>query len=282
MEIKDLPGLSKPFCKLIDVFQNGCSWVLKPSQIKRIASATSSAKSIESNDEFKSQLKQALLESTANTARSIREERQFDNVSSVYANAAQELQMIENIDKTPVDPDWSARFFDYVQDISDEEAQIVWAKILAGEIIKPGSFFKRTLSILRNIEAFEAKWFADVCQFVLSKSVIHKCCLASNYYPMNQFQSLIDCGLINSIDCLFVLDREASEIQGKKYSIKLVSPQTENTHPITMHSVYILTDAGVQLYRITPAKSNQTYMMEVKKNIENCNNIKAELIQIEQ
>lgn len=282
MEMKDLLGLSQPLCKLIDVFQNGCSWVLKPSQIKRIASATSLTKSIESNDEFKSQLKQALLKSTANAARSIREERQFDNIASVYANATQELQMIENIDKTPVDPDWAARFFDYAKDISDEEAQIVWAKILAGEIIKPGSFFKRTLSILRNIETFEAKWFADVCQFVLSKNIIHKCCLTSNYYPMNQFQSLIDCGLINSINCLFVLDREVSEIQGKTYSIKLVSPQTENTHPIAMHPVYTLTDAGIQLYRITPAKSNQTYMMDVKEYIEKKHNIKTELIQIEQ
>lgn len=282
MEIKDLAGLSDPLCKFIDVFQKGCSWTFKPQQIKRIASATSRAKSIESNDEFKSQLKQALLESTTNAARSIREERQFNNIASIYANAAQELQMIENIDKTPVDPDWSARFFDYAQDISDEEAQIIWAKILAGEIIKPGSFNKRTLSVLRNIETFEAKWFAGICKFVFCEEMIHNCCLQSHYYPMNQFQSLIDCGLINSIECQFVLDKEVTEIQGKNYSIKLVSPQAEDAPPITIPSLYTLTDAGVQLYKITPTKSHKTYMMELKEDIENSNNIKAELIQIEQ
>lgn len=282
MDIKDLAGLSDPLCKFIDVFQKGCSWTFKPQQIKRIASATSQAKSIESNDEFKSQLKQALLESTANAARSIREERQFNNIASIYANAAQELQMIENIDKIPVDPDWSARFFDYAKDISDEEVQIVWAKILAGEIIKPGSFFKRTLSALRDIEALEAKWFADICQFVLSKSIIHDYCLTYDYYPMNQFQSLTDCGLINSIKCQFVLNKESTEIQGKTQSIKLISPRTGNTPPITIPYVYTLTDVGAQLYRITPAKSHQTYMMKVKEYIEKKYNIKTELIQIEQ
>lgn len=282
MEMKDLLGLSQPLCKLIDVFQNGCSWVLKPSQIKRIASTTSLTKSIESNDEFKSQLKQALLESTVNAARSIREKRQFNNIASIYANATQELQMIENIDKTPVDPDWAARFFNYAKYISNEEVQIVWAKILAGEIIKPGSFFKRTLSILRNIEAFEAKWFADICQFVLSESMIHDYCLTYNYYPMNQFQSLTDCGLINSIKCQFVYNKESTEIQGKSQSIKLISPGTENTPPITFPSVYTLTDVGAQLYRITPVKSHQTYMMKVKEYIEKKYNIKTELIQIEQ
>lgn len=276
MEMKDLLGLSQPLCKLIDVFQNGCSWVLKPSQIKRIASATSLTKSIESNDEFKSQLKQALLESTANAARSIREERQFDNIASVYANATQELQMIENIDKTPVDPDWAARFFDYAKDISDEEAQIVWAKILAGEIIKPGSFFKRTLSVLRNIEAFEAKWFADICQFILCDCiVIYKQFM--DLYPYNQLQSLMDCGLVNSEACSYILNKETKEISGKTHTIKLMNNQTISNQVAL--NVFSLTDAGSQLYKITQSQTNQTFLMKLKEMLEQRYNLVSEIVQ---
>lgn len=112
MEIKDLAGLSEPLCKLIDTFQNGCSFLFKPLQIKRIASVSSEVTSMENNVDLKKRLKEALLEDTINATHSIREKRQFENVASIYASAAQELQMIDHVDDTPVDPDWCARFFD--------------------------------------------------------------------------------------------------------------------------------------------------------------------------
>lgn len=282
MEIKDLAGLSKPLCKLIDVFQNGCSWALKPTQIKRIAFASSEASSTNTSSDFKKHLKEALLEDTINATHSVREKRQLNNIASIYANAAQELQMIENVDSTPVDPDWSVRFFDYSKDVSNEEAQIIWAKILSEEIIKPKSFFKRTLSILRNIEPFEAKWFSDICQFVLDDSYILYYIVAQGYYSVNRFQSLIDCGLINSIKCDFILNEDKMEIHGKAQTIKLILPQTGSIPIIHLGTVYLLTDAGSQLYKITPSQTNQTYLMKLKKDIENRYNIESELTQMSQ
>lgn len=276
MEIKDLAGLSKPISKLIDVFQNGCSWVLKPQQIKRIASAVSEASSIESNANFKKGLKEALLKDTINASHSLREKHQFDNVTSIYAHAAQELQMIENVDATSVNQDWSARFFDYSKDISDEEAQIVWAKILAGEIVKPGSFFKRTLSVLRDIETFEAKWFLDLCQFVLCDYIVPYYQFME-YYPYNQLQSLMDCGLLNSEQCKFDVDKDAETIYGKTLAIKLIDYQTSNQQ-ISLRS-FSLTDAGAQLYKITQSQTHQTYMMQLKEMLEQNYNLKLEIVQ---
>ncbi|TCO87445.1 uncharacterized protein DUF2806 [Bacteroides heparinolyticus] len=280
MDIKDLLGVSEPLCKLIDTVQNGCSWVFKPNQIKRIAAASSDVASLEANADFKKNLKEALAEDTINMVRTAREQRQLNNIVNIYANTARELQIIENIDKTPVDPDWSARFFDYAKDISNEEAQVVWAKILAGEIVKPGSFFKRTLSILRDIESFEAKWFAEICQFVLADCIISLNGIEKEGYPLNQLQSLMDCGLINSTACQFTLNEGETELQGKTHSIRLLTSQMETPPRVSLFSIYTLTDAGIQLYRITPAKSHQTYMTNLKEQIERQYNIKAELIQI--
>ena len=77
MEIKDLAGLSEPLCKLIDTFQNGCSFLFKPLQIKRIASVSSEVTSMENNVDLKKRLKEALLEDTINATHSIREKRRF-------------------------------------------------------------------------------------------------------------------------------------------------------------------------------------------------------------
>ena len=275
MAITDLAGVSKPMCKLIDVFQNSCSWVLKPLQIKRIAAATSKASSIQSNDEFKKGLKQSLLEYTINALHSAREKRQFENVASIYASAAQELQMIDSVDDTPVNQDWAARFFDYAKDISNDEARIVWGKILAGEVAKPGSFFKRTLSILQDIETFEAEWFRDFCQFVIDDAYVPKP-LIDKYYPVNQLQSLIDCGLINGVDVSFLHTADTTEISSKTLLIKPACSATFNTE--IRIEAFTLTDAGIQLYKITQCQTNYTYMEKYKEIIEQWCSLQLEII----
>lgn len=282
IEPENSANSQKGLAKLLEVLRDSIIGIIKPSQLEKIALAQASVASIASTSAFKTALKQNLANEISQMTHSAREIRQFHNIANVYAYAAQELQMIDGINDTPVSSEWSAIFFDYAQDICEEDAQVIWAKILAGEIAKPGSFHKRTLSVLRNIETFEAKWFADICQFVFLEIVIHNYCLLFDYFPINQFQSLIDCGLINSIECQYLLDKETTEINGKTHSIKLTTPQMEMATKIVIDGVYTLTDSGAQLYRITPAKSHQTYMMKLKEDIEKTYNVKAELVHIVQ
>lgn len=276
MEIKNLAGLSEPLNKLIDVFQNGCSWIMEPAQIKRIANAKSKASEIERSDLFKNQLTELLAMNCNKSLQSARDKNQFQNIKNIYANAAQELQMIQNITDTPVNKDWSARFFDYSKDVSDEEVQAIWSRILVGEIVKPGSYFKRTLSVLREIESFEAKWFLELCKFVIYDTIIplNK---TTNNIPFNRFQSLIDCGLLNSEKCGININKDANAISGKTLSIKLDG--YEKSDRIILLKGYSLTDAGAQLYHITQAETDQKLMINLKEMIEHEYDIKAEIIQ---
>lgn len=66
----------------------------------------------------------------------------------------------------PVDEDWVFAFCEHSQDISDEQMQEVWARILAGEVEKPGSFSKRTLQAVRVLSSNEAHLFKRCCPFV--------------------------------------------------------------------------------------------------------------------
>ena len=62
--------------------------------------------------------------------------------------------------------DWVADYLDKCQNYSDEEMQSLWAKILAGEADKPGSFSKSTVDAIAKLSKEDALLFAHFCQFV--------------------------------------------------------------------------------------------------------------------
>ena len=72
-----------------------------------------------------------------------------------YQNKADENQKY--------DFDWYMRFYDIVGNISDEEMQVLWAKILAGEIHKKGTYSLQLLDILKNFTQKQAELFNRVC-----------------------------------------------------------------------------------------------------------------------
>ena len=90
------------------------------------------------------------------------EEKRLKNIESVVARAANELGAKEVSNDEP-DHDWTARFFNYVQDVSSEDMQALWAKVLAGEAERIGSTSLRTLGILRDLDRATAKLFAKAC-----------------------------------------------------------------------------------------------------------------------
>lgn len=79
------------------------------------------------------------------------------NIESVVEKSVKFLP--SEVSSTPIDNYWKAKYFDYVQDISDEKVQETWAKILAGEVDQPGSFSLKTLQILGNLSKTQAEIF---------------------------------------------------------------------------------------------------------------------------
>ena len=86
------------------------------------------------------------------------EEKRQRNIESVVRQAASELGDKDVKDHEP-DHDWTARFFNDIQDVSTEDAQLLYAKIIAGEVERPGSTSIKALSILRDLDQPTAKLF---------------------------------------------------------------------------------------------------------------------------
>lgn len=96
------------------------------------------------------------------------EEKRQRNIAAVVTSAANELSGVDEVPDQEPDHDWTARFFDDVQDVSSEDMQTLWAKVLAGEVERPGSTSIRTLSVLRNLDQSIARLFQDLCSISIS------------------------------------------------------------------------------------------------------------------
>ena len=90
------------------------------------------------------------------------EKKRLANMQAVVVRAAAALDDKEVPDTQP-DHDWAARFFIEVQDVSSEEMQVLWAKVLAGEVERPGSTSARTLGLLKDLDRESASLFANLC-----------------------------------------------------------------------------------------------------------------------
>ena len=90
------------------------------------------------------------------------EEKRQRNIESVVKQAAAELGD-KSLPNSEPDHDWTARFFNEVQDVSSEEMQSLWAKVLAGEVERAGSTSLRTLGILKNLDQATANLFKKFC-----------------------------------------------------------------------------------------------------------------------
>ncbi len=104
---------------------------------------------------------------TVNQRIQFQEEKRQRNIETVIRQAAAELDG-KDVPNSEPDHDWTARFFSDVQDVSSQEMQSLWAKVLAGEVGRPGSTSIQTLSILRNLDQATAGLFRTFCSACVS------------------------------------------------------------------------------------------------------------------
>ena len=111
----------------------------------------------------------------------------------------------ESVSSEPVDSDWINRFFGLVQDISNEEMQKLWARLLAGEVKRPNTFSLRTLDILRNMSQQEAILIQNATNDIIIYDDEYLIPEPNFFVPIykndtnyGDIMTLDECGLINS------------------------------------------------------------------------------------
>lgn len=204
-----------------------------------------------------------------NEIQSRRDVREISNIVSAYSFAINELKKLPGVDGENLDPDWATAFYDSAKDSSDEEIQVLWGKILAGEIAHHGKFYKRTLSKLKNMESEEAKHFVELVPLLITKETVPEFIFQNNeFFQYNDLQTLMDCGIVNSCDGLYTytgLD------QVKLPGFKLVS-KNNDVKELQLEG-FALTDAGLQLCQLIECNyADENYVKQLVDRLSRRNN----------
>ena len=183
------------------------------------------------------------------------ERKRLANIKSVIGRAADDLGDKEVPDHEP-DPDWTARFFDCVQDVSSEDVQRLWAKVLSGEVENPGRTSLRTLDTLRNMTKRDAELFRSLRDFVIRNDFVFydESVGKVDALEYSKLLHLQDCGLINVGPNLVKQFRwrEAREILLMYHNGALILIKNPDAkEPIDVPEV-LLTTAGRELSRFCP------------------------------
>lgn len=74
-------------------------------------------------------------------------------------------------DKT-IDPDWFSRWRTAAQDVSGEDLQRLWGRVLAGEAREPGSYSLRTLALLSTLSKDDAELIARAAGYQIDGMLV--------------------------------------------------------------------------------------------------------------
>ena len=157
----NLGDLAKPADTLIKKISNAVGILYEPCHIRKVAEAKANA----ALTEAKSEIEITDLHKRA-AQRWIEEEAQRQkNMENITDKALPQLN--ENAKPDSVDNDWIVNFFDKCRIVSDDEMQGLWSRVLAGEANAPGTYSKRTVNSLSDLDKTEAALFTKLCGFGL-------------------------------------------------------------------------------------------------------------------
>ena len=176
-----------------------------------------------------------------------------DRLASIVEKAAPGID--PDADPDRIDPDWIENFRSKGRHVTGEEMQAFWAHLLATETNKPGSFSKRTVNIVADMDRSEAELFTFVCGFMLlidgdphifvdslSSSIYRKHGLSLGHLHQLAAMGLITLGETGQV---FTESREiVVEYHGRRHVLKR---EMGKTMPLGMVS---LTPAGKELAKV--------------------------------
>ena len=191
------------------------------------------------------------------------EQKRQANITSVVRDAAADLGDKEVPDHEP-DPDWTARFFEGVQDVSSADMRKLWAKVLSGEVEEPGRTSLRTLDILKNMAKEDAQLFGGICSFVVDDFIFFPEEYQSNH-PNLSYEKMIflqETGLVYHSTFLSRVMNFDEKINAnffiyQNYCLRIFSK--DNLKEVEV-PVVLLTGSGKELHRIVECTPHPDYL----------------------
>lgn len=160
------------------------------------------------------------------------------------------------IDAENLSVDWLNNFSSHAEKISTEEMQVLWGRLLAGEIRNPGQFSLSTMRILAETDSATAKNFAKYIDHNLGGAFLKKASSDGAIDPA--LKALEDSGFISGINAIGLQKSYAEKQNGgfiEFYNGHIIKMNCEEDCKKISLPVLMLTRAGKDVLTLTPQKS---------------------------
>ena len=272
ISIVNLGNLSKPAGTLIKKVSGAIGGIFEPYQITRVAKAEAKADLIKAESEIQiTDLRRRALH------RFVEEEaKRQSNIENIISKALPQLD--DTGDPSQIEDDWITNFFDKCRIVSDDEMQNLWSRVLSGEANVPGTYSKRTVNFLSDLDKAEAKLFSDLCGFgwmILGNFVpLVFDCQADIYnnkeLSFSSLSHLDSIGLIQFDNLAgFVTEDLSQKISVSYYSQVLELSYAKETDNELEVGKVLLTKIGQELAPICESKPVDGFMDYVKDKWKN-------------
>ena len=126
-----------------------------------------------------------------------------------------------NIDEEPIDPDWFVQWRNRARDVSNEEMQLLWARVLNGQAKEGGSFSIHAMDFLSRMSRKDAELIELLGRFVIGNSVVYSKAIDGGI-PLLQKHGLTfarllylaEIGILSRVDGLNTLGGSFSFVHG--------------------------------------------------------------------
>lgn len=187
----------------------------------------------------------------------------------LHAEAALESETQTQSADSPND-DWIYRWRDYASSVSAEELQLLWGRVLAGEVKTPGAFSIRFLNFLHNLDMNEAQLIATAMPYVISDFI---CSATKEHLERSglNFKNLLvlqELGLLTGVEGLGLSKQfsarpeQRMRILIRSQGIGLGCEAQEGTTSIEIPA-YVVTSLGQQLARLGNFQPDLPYLEAV-------------------
>lgn len=190
----------------------------------------------------------------------------------------------ENASYNHLDFDWYVRFFTDVGNISDHDMQILWGRMLAGQIESGNKYSLRTMETLTNMTSSEARLYKDISGLVLHSTSPDRYFffIEDEFYTtgVNEeygltddvMNKLVDCNLVN----LQVVQAFEDILSGQSVFVNgdmaVLLERKTRKKKFSLYQSYPLTEAGVQILNLIDREPNYEYTKSVANYLLNKGN----------
>ena len=195
------------------------------------------------------------------------------NVAKALLCAETELE--EDTQEPPdrtVDEDWLFRWRDSASKVSSQELQVLWGRVLAGEIKSPGAFSLRALEFLKNLSQDEAQRIEQLAPFVIDSGFV-----CAEYPTLSIFEpegvtldlllQLEELGIVSAVTAH--LTQALTSSVAHEFRVDLIAYDRvlvvthEDPKKSLVLRVYKLTSLGRQVLRLGAFKAHDAYIRSV-------------------